>query len=70
MLSDITVGRRTLGGRGSPYSSPYGSPFGSPFVGRKGVKVEGEAEGEAEGAVEGEGAEVAIDSPLLLGKVS
>ena len=27
MLSDISAGRRTLGGRGSPYSSPFGSPF-------------------------------------------
>ncbi len=82
MLSDVTTGRRSLGGRPSPYTSPYGSPFGSPFVGRRGVQspagggavgVEGgEGTVMASGAVasEGDAERVLIpESPLLLVKV-
>lgn len=79
LLSDISVGRRTLGGRGSPYSSPYSSPFGSPFAGRRGPipGVGGGVSAAAGGGVEGaagevgEGAQQVVieNPPLLLARV-
>ena len=57
LLGDVTVGRRTLGGRGSPYSSP--------FAGRKVLVRE-----DSEGGEGGEGAAQVLQTPLLLAKVS
>ena len=79
MLSDTSVGRRTLGGRGSPYSSPFSSPFGSPFAGRRAPipGVVGGVSAATGGVVEGAAGEsgemaqqvVIQNPPLLLARV-
>ena len=75
MLSDISVGRRTLGGRGSPYSSPFGSPFSArkgPLPGAGGGVSPGTDVGvESTDGSGGEGAEQMViqNSPLLLARV-
>ena len=75
MLSDISAGRRTLGGRGSPYSSPFGSPFSArkgPLPGAGGGISPGTDVGvESADGNSGDGAEQMViqNSPLLLARV-
>ena len=66
VLSDITVaGRRTLGGKGSPYSSP----FGSPYIARKEISGVRGGDGGAEGSGESVTLEQTLQTPLLLSRV-
>ena len=75
MLSDISAGRRTLGGRGSPYSSPFGSPFSArkgPLPGAGGGISSGTDVGvDSLDGNSGERAEQMViqNSPLLLARV-
>ena len=75
MLSDISAGRRTLGGRGSPYSSPFGSPFSArkgPLPGAGGGISSGSDVGvDSLDGNSGERAEQMViqNSPLLLARV-
>ena len=68
VLSDFSLpGRRTLGGKGSPYSSP----FSSPYVSRKesaGIGVKG-GSGDGGDVVESVTLENTLQTPLLLSRV-
>lgn len=67
VLSDITVaGRRTLGGKGSPYSSP----FTSPFTVRKEASGVKSGNGGPDGSGEGVTLDQALQTPLLLSRVN
>ncbi len=60
ILSDITVaGRRTLGGRGSPYSSPFSSP-----------NISHRDSGSVSAVSEGVTVDNTLQTPLLLSRVS
>ena len=64
VLSDIVVGRRTLGGKGSPYSSP----FSSPYVSRKESAGVGVKSGGGD-SVESVTLDNTLQTPLLLSRV-